>query len=166
MPKVSSVDYVNKRIYLSSETVALDSLDTLDVYKEVRGLRRTNTDHRKFNRMIVAGELFEKTTGNFTQSYVRLLNGCRIVPFDTSHDIKLIRETFTDDNFSGRDCFDRSSLSPTTAVDIDVDIKEVEIRLIPTGSADLTPVLDAISTVDGKADQINIRTERINQKNP
>lgn len=166
MPKVDSVDYVNKRIYLSSDTVSLDSLDTLDIYEEVRGLRRTNTDHRKFSRMIVAGEIFEKTAGNFTPAFVRLLNGCRIVPFDTSHDIKLIRETFTDDNLTGRDCFDRSSLSPTTAVDIDVDIKEVEIRLIPTGSADLTPVLDAVSAVDGKVDQINIKTSRLNEKHP
>ena len=54
MAKVDNVDYIAKRIYLSSETVSQD-LDTLDVYREVRALRRTNPDHRKFRRMIVAG---------------------------------------------------------------------------------------------------------------
>ena len=152
MAKVDNVDYIAKRIYLSSETVSRD-LDTLDVYREVRALRRTNSDHRKFRRMIVAGGNISKTATTATEAYVQLLDGCRIVPFDTSHELKLIRETFTDDNFSGRDCFDRSSLSQTTAVDIDVDIKEVEIREVNTGSVgseDLTEIRSMLSTINSR----------------
>ena len=84
---------------------------------------------------------------------MQLLNGCRIVPFDTSHELKLIRETFTDDNFSGRDCFDRSSLSQTTAVDIDIDIKEVEIREINTGGGSL-PAETAAKMIELEAKNI------------
>lgn len=134
---VASVDYPNKRIYLDATTIS-GEFDTLDVYREVRALRRTNDDHRKFEPMVVAGGNIQKTPTTYTPAYVRLLYGCRLVPYDTSHSLKLIRETFTDDAKIGRDCFDRSPLSPTVEVDIDYDVQEVEIRLITTGGSALT----------------------------
>lgn len=143
MPVVSSVDYVAKRIYLSAETVN-STLDTLDVYKEVRALRRTTDLHQQFRPMIIAGGNIQKTATTFTVPYVQLLYGCRIVPYNTSHSLILIRDTFTDDNFSGSECFDRSPLSSTVAVDIDVNVQEVEVRTVSVGSAVLPSDIQAI----------------------
>lgn len=137
MPVIQTVDYPNKKIYLHSDTATCDELDTLDVYREVRALRRTNEAHRKFDPMVVAGGNIEKIAGvSYTPAYVQLLYGCRIIPYDTDHCIKLVRDTFTDDGYSGIDCFDRTGL--TSKVDIDVDIQEVEIRIISTGGSALT----------------------------
>lgn len=131
MPVVASVDYPAKRIYLSVDT--LDAvLDTMDVYKEVRALRRLTDEHQKYRPIIVAGGNVEKITGiTFTQPYVQLLHGCRIVPFNAVHKIKVIRDTFTDDGLAGRDCFDRSSLAVN--VDVDVDVQAVEVRIVEAG---------------------------------
>lgn len=134
MPKVASVDYTAKRIYLSAETVGVD-LDTLDIFKEVRALRRTDTEGRKFYPMIIADGNKPKQPLVFTAISIELLYGCRIVPFDTSHTLKLVRDTFTDDGFAGSGIFDRTPLSPTSMVDIDVDVKEVEVREVVVGSA-------------------------------
>lgn len=135
MPVVASVDYAAKRIYLAAQTVDAD-LDTMDVYREVRALRRTTEAHRRYKPMIEAGGNIVKITGvSRTPTYVRLLYGCRIVPFNVSHRIRLIRDTFTDNGLAGRDCFDRTPLSVSTDVDIDVDFPEIEIREVTTSGS-------------------------------
>ena len=154
MPLVASVNYTTKRITLSADTVGAD-VDTLDVYREVRELRRTTEAHRKFKPMIVAGGNVQKTVTTFTPAYVQLLYGCRLVPYDTSHSLCLDRETFTDDGLTGKDCFDRSSLSATTAVDIDVNVIEIEFRLVPgVLSAGESAQLATIPSIDTKIDAL------------
>lgn len=145
MALVSSVDYVLKRIYLSSETVDTE-LDTLLVYKEVRALRRLNEDHRKFYPIIIGGGNVTKIPNvSATPAYVQLLHGCRIVPFKTmSHSLKLIRDTFTDDFKAGIECFDRTEVSETVAVDIDVDFPEIEIKYLAGGASALTNEQDTM----------------------
>ncbi len=147
MPLVASVDYPNKRIYLSASTADAD-LDTLAVYREVRALRRTTDSHREFRPIIEAGGNIEKIAGvSYTPAYVRLLYGCRIVPYNGSHSLRLVRDTFTDDGFSGRDCFDRTPLSPSVEVNIDVDFPEIEIReVVISGSTGPTAaeIADAV----------------------
>ncbi len=131
MPLVASVDYITRRIFLSASTVN-QNIDTVEIYKEVRALRRTNESHRKFKPIIIAGGNVTKIAGvSATPIFTQLLYGCRLVPFDANQKLKLIRDTFTDDGFAGRDCFDRTSL--TSQVDIDVDFPEVEIRYVNTG---------------------------------
>lgn len=141
---VASVDYVTRRIFLDASTVNTD-WDTLDVYREVRALRRTNEAHRKYKPIIIAGGMIQKTATTYTAPYVQLLYGCRIVPYNASHKGRLIRDTFTDDNLSGRDCFDRTSLSPTVEVDIDVQVDKVEVRTVATSGNvyTLTEISDA-----------------------
>lgn len=149
MPVVVSVDYAAKRIYLSADTVGT-TLDTLDVYREVRALRRATEAHRKYYPMIIAGGNIEKIPSvSATPAYVQLLYGCRIVPYNVSHSLRVIRDTFTDDGFAGRDCFDRTPLSPSVSVDIDVDLSEVEIRFISTGDAATIAVVQAAMTAQG-----------------
>lgn len=137
MPVVSSVDYINKRIYLSVSTVN-QNVDTLDIYKEVRALRVLNEADRKFKPMIIASGNVPKVVGvSATPISIQLLYGCRIVPYNIGdHSIRVIRDTFTDDGFAGRDCFDRSSLN--NMVDIDIDFPEVEIRYVYVGGSSLT----------------------------
>jgi hypothetical protein len=140
MSTVDHVDYAANppRIYLDASTVG-SNLDTIQVYRDVRALRRTTADHQKFKPIIVAGGNLEKIPGvAYTPRYVVLLDGCRLVPFNVSHSLKLIRDTFTDDGFAGRDCFDRTSLSASTAVNIDVDFPEIEIRQVVVGGSLLT----------------------------
>ena len=165
MALVASVDYPNKRIYLSALTAGAN-LDTLAVYREVRALRRTNAAHRSFRPMIVAGGNIPKISGlTYTPAYVQLLYGCRIVPYNGSHTLRLVRDTFTDDGMAGRDCFDRTPLSPAVEVNIDVDFPEVEIRTVdvngvtgPSASdiaaailalAQLTPIHSDVRKVNG-----------------
>lgn len=151
MALVASVDYPGRRIYLSAQTIDAD-LDTLDVYREVRGLRRTTEAHRRFLPMIVGGGNITKIPGiSATAAYVQLLYGCRIVPFDATHRLRLIRDTFTDDGLAGADCFDRTPLSPAVQVDIDVEFPAIEIRTIDstTGGAVLNAELEPGISVKG-----------------
>lgn len=137
MTVVASVDYPNKRVYLHADTVGVD-LDTLDVYREVRTLRRVMESHRKYDFMIIAGGNLEKIAGaTYTPSYVQLLHGCRLIPYDADQKLKVIRDTFTDDGFAGRDCFDRTGL--VSQIDIDIDFPEIETRVISTGGSALAP---------------------------
>ena len=138
MALVQSVNYVTKRIYLSASSMNAE-IDTLDIYREVRSLRRTNEAHRNFLPMIIAGGNIEKIPDvSATPAYAQLLYGCRIVPYNSSHSLKLVRDTFTDDGFAGRDCFDRSSLSAGVVVDIDVDFPAIEIRKIVSSGNEYT----------------------------
>ncbi len=163
---VDSVDYPNKRIYLSSNTMGVD-LDTVDVYNEVVQFRTAIPSQRQYPALIRAGGNIEKVAGvSYTLPYVQLLDGCRLVPYDASHVITLIRDTFTDDGFAGRDCFDRTSLTPGVAVDVDVDIQEVEIRVVSVGGAniitgDVSTVLAAIpsAVVNAAAVRTELATE-------
>lgn len=127
MATVASVDYVNRRIYLSADTVGVP-LDTLDVYRDVRALRRVTEAHRRFKPMIVAGGNIGKTATTYTAPYVQLLYGCRIVPFDVAHSLLVIRDTFSDDGQAGVGCFDRSTVA--SEVDIDFSVDKVEVRTI------------------------------------
>lgn len=130
MPLVASVNYTTRRIYLSSETVNI-SLDTMDIYKEIRALRVTTESHRSFKPMIIAGGNILKAAGNYTQPYVQLLYGCRIVPYDANQVLTVIRDTFTDDGQSGAGCFDRSTI--ISNVDIDMAVSPVEVREVIVG---------------------------------
>jgi len=138
MALIDSIDYPNKRIYLSATTVAT-SIDTLDIYREVRALRVSTAAHRNFKTMIVSGGNEQKTATTFTPKFVKLLYGCRIVPYDTSHTLTITRETFTDDNFAGVEVFDLSPLTGGVAVNILIDVPQVEVVVITTGGSSLLP---------------------------
>lgn len=143
MPLVASVDYTAKRIYLTVQALVGD-FDTSAVYREVRSLRRVIEAHRMFPPMIIGGGNIQKTSSTYTQAYVQLLRGCRLVPAEATGRIKLIRDTFTDDGLSGAECFDRSSV--VANVDIDVAVQAVEIRTVSLGGG-----TDTLTAADVKA---------------
>lgn len=162
MATVASIDYAARLIYLSAATMNVD-IDTMDVYREVRALRRTNEAHRKYQSIIVAGGNVEKIAGlTYTPSYVQLLYGTRIIPYGvTAHRFRLIRDTFTDDGFAGIDCFDRSGLS--VDVDIDVQVDKIEIVKVVTGGNEYTlvQISDAVLAA-AQLDPIHSRVKIIN----
>lgn len=132
MSTVASVDYLNRRIYLSASTVG-STLDLLDVYRDVRALRRVAEAHRAYKPMLIAGGNIQKTPTTFTQPYVQVLYGCYFVPFDLPGTVKVVREVFSDDGRAGLQCFDRSTVSSN--VDLDYDVQAVEVRLVSTSGS-------------------------------
>lgn len=136
MALVSSVDYAARRIYLSaSSAVSGATLDTLDVYREVLALRKSTAAHRRYLPIISAAGNAPKITGlTYTAAAARLLRGCRIVPYNGSHTITLVRDTYTDDGFANADCFDLSPLSVGVEINIVVSFDKVEIREVATGA--------------------------------
>ena len=138
MALVASVNYTAKRIYLSVATCDTD-LDLMAVGKEVRALRGVTAEHQGFEPMLILGGNVTKIADSSgapvkaTARYIQLLNGCRIVPYNATHTLRVITDAFTDDGLAGRDCFDRTPLSPNVSVDIDVAVDPVEVRYIATG---------------------------------
>lgn len=143
MGTVASVDYPNKRIYLSIDTVGVP-LDTMDVYRDVRELRRTNEAHREFKPIIIAGGNIQKTATTFTLPFVQLLYGTHIVPYNTAQSLLVVRDTFSDDGRVGVECFDRSSV--TANVDIDYQVDLVEVREVDVGGGGSGPTAAEIAT--------------------
>lgn len=135
MAVIDHIDGIDRRIYLHSDTVnvGLTSFDSF--YREYRTMREMDAELQKFAPFLVAEGNFPKGGGKFTPRYIKLLDGCRIVPYNTSHTLLVTIEIITDDRKSGIECFDRLPLSLTTRVDIDYDFKGFEIIQVVTGSA-------------------------------
>ena len=83
-----------------------------------------------------------------TQRFVRLLDGTRVVPFDTTQVLNVVGTIITDDGQSGVSCFDRSPLSQSTVIDINYTPPQVEVIRIVSGSGvteqDKTDIKDLI----------------------
>jgi len=134
MPLVDTVDYPNRRIYLSADTLGI-SVQPVDVYKEVRALRQNTPDHRKFLPLISArgNEAVGPTN---TPILTILANGARIVPFDASHTLTIGGTLVSiDENLAGPDLFDRAPLSAATDVDISYRPPQVEVIEVESPTA-------------------------------
>lgn len=83
--------------------------------------------------MIIQGGNIQKTPTTFTAPYVQLLYGCYLVPYDTAHNLKVVRDTFSDDGRAGTECFDRSEISSN--VDIDIVVDKVEVRQVSSSGS-------------------------------
>ncbi len=137
MALIDYIDGPNRRVYLSSETISID-VHPIDIYKEMRTLRRTDEDLRKYELFMAAFGNVDKGGGKATERYVQLLLGTRIVPYDTTHVLNIIGTIITDDGQEGVYCFDRSPLTSTTIVDINYMPPQVEVITVP-GSGGATP---------------------------
>jgi hypothetical protein len=137
MALVSSVDYPNRRIYLSaSSAISGATLDTLDVYREVVELRKTTASHRSYLPLISAIGNEPKVTGStYTAAAAKLLRSCRLVPYNASHTITLVRDTFADDGVAGPDVFDLSPLSVGVEINLVIEFDKYEIREVASAGA-------------------------------
>lgn len=130
------IDYIDpetRSIYLHSDTVGAD-LHPIDIYKEMRTLRRIDENLRKYDLFLGAAGNVSKGAGSFTERYVVCLNGTRIVPFNISQQLKVVGTIITDEGTSGRDCFNRLPLGANVEVDIDYQPPQVEIIQVSSGS--------------------------------
>lgn len=143
MPYIASEDYPNKRIYLHVDTALLTELDVINIYKEHRQRRRLNANgERRFDRMVTAFGNDQFGTNDFTPRYVNLEFAVRLVPHDTDHR-PLITPTpliSISESLSGRDLFDRSSLTPGVEVDVDYQPEKTGFRTVNIAGAEaITP---------------------------
>jgi len=126
MPLIDNIDGPNRRIYLSVDSIGVDVVP-MDIYTEMRTLRRTDEDLRKYDLFLSGEGKVPKGGGKFTERYVQCLQGTRIVPYDTSHTLVIVSGIITDEGTEGIACFDRTPLSPSTVVDIDYQPPQVEV---------------------------------------
>ena len=136
MALIDHIDGPNRNIYLTSDSFISD-LNPIDIYKEMRTLRRTDVSLRKYDLFLEAKGKDPKGSGTFTERYVVQLNGTRFIPYDTSHVLTVVGTVITDDGKSGVECFNREPLSPGVEVDINYIPKQVEV--IELGTSGLTP---------------------------
>ena len=130
MALVSSIDYPNKKIYLGILSVGI-SLDTLDIYKEIRALRASTEGDRRYYPMIIAGGNIQKTATAYTSPYVQLLFGCEIIPYDATQTLTLVRDTFSDDGRAGAQVFNTTGFA--NVITLVEAVEKVEVREVATG---------------------------------
>ncbi|URC15231.1 hypothetical protein GD1_107 [Paraglaciecola Antarctic GD virus 1] len=143
MTLIDSIDGITRRIFLHADTVGA-SINPIDIYKEMRTLRRTDESLRKFSLFMSASGNLPKGGGKFTERFVTLLTGTKIVPFDTDQELTVVGTIITDDGTEGIAAFDRSSLNVTTTVDINYIPPQVEIITIST-TGSVVPSANEIS---------------------
>ena len=132
MAIIGSIDGPNRLIYLSIDTVN-SQVHPIDIYKEMRELRRTTESLRKYDVFLIAKGNEAKGGGKFTERYVVEQNGTRIIPYDVDSFLTVIGTIITDDGQEGIDCFDRSGL--VNQVDLNYIPPQVEVIEVQTGSA-------------------------------
>lgn len=132
MALIDHIDGPNRLIYLHLDTAGAE-VHPVDIYKEMRTLRRNNETLRKYDLFLKADGYVPKGGGKFTAILVTCLLGTRIVPYDSNHLLTITGEIITDEGTAGTDCFDRSSL--VNRVDIDYQPPQVEVIEITGGSA-------------------------------
>lgn len=132
---IDRIDGVNRRIYLHSDTVSAGLTSFESFYREYRTMRETVPELQYFAPFLTAEGNVPLGRGKFTPRYIKLLQGCRIVPYNTTHTLLVTFQVITDDEKNGIECFDRLPLSLTSRVDIDYDYKGFETVQVATGSA-------------------------------
>jgi len=133
---IASIDPALRLIYLDATTVNAE-IHPIDIYKEMRTLRASDETLRQYDLFMRADGNISKGGGKFTERYVTLLDGTRIVPYDTTHILTITGTLITDDGFEGVYAFNRSSLSPATEVDINYVPPQVEVIEVQTGAGSL-----------------------------
>lgn len=136
MALIDHIDGANRDIYLSANTVGA-SIHPIDIYKEYRTLRATDETLRVWNPMMQAKGFESKGGGAYTERYVVLLAGTRIIPYNVSHTLTIIGTIITDDGQSGINCFDRAPLSSTTIVNINYVPPQVEVVVITVSGSNV-----------------------------
>lgn len=130
---IDHIDGTNRLIYLDASTVNA-SIHPIDIYKEVRAMRKSDESLRGFKSFIRANGNVSKGGGKYTERYVTLLDGTLIVPFDISNVLTITGTIITDDGKEGVYCFNRLPLTTGVQVDIQYIPPQVEVITIIGGS--------------------------------
>lgn len=146
MTLIASIDGITRHVYLHADTVGA-SVHPIDIYKEMRALRKNDETLRNYDLFMKADGNVAKGGGKFTERYVTLLLGTRIVPFDTSHELTITGTLITDDGSEGIAAFDRTPLSPASVIDINYIPPQVEIIEVQTGGLQPSDIADIAEAV-------------------
>lgn len=132
---IDHIDPINRLVYLDASTVNSEILP-IDIYREMRAIRAADESLRPYDVFMTmkGGEWKTPDGSKRTERYLVLLNGTRIVPYDTSHTITVKGTIITDDGLEGIDAFDLSPLSTITSVNINYVPPQVEVIVINNGS--------------------------------
>ena len=160
MTVIGSIDGPNRDIYLHADTAGA-SVHPIDIYKEMRTLRRTDESLRPYDVFLTAKGNDAKGSGKFTERYVICNSGTRIIPYDATHELTVIGTIITDDGQEGIACFDRTGLTPSVVVDINYVPPQVEIIVItPTVTqADADLIADEVHSRGKLARRLNMAQE-------
>lgn len=157
---IASINPALRRVYLDASTAGT-SVHPIDVYKEMRTLRKNDESLRQYDLFMEASGNIPKGPGKATERFVILLDGTRIVPFDVTHQLTITGTIITDDGQEGIAAFDRTSLTPGVVVDINYVPPQVEVITVSTGLAaeDSQKISEISQTLDLQADAPNTYTE-------
>jgi len=136
MTELASTDYTAQRIYLHADTMS--SGISIALYKEIYDEKIATTSKQAWSYLACDAEGYApKTSTKKTPRRLLLPTGWKIVPYDSSHTLALnIEIVNVSDSLENIGCFDRSSLSSGTDVDIDTaGISQVEVVTISLGSS-------------------------------
>ena len=150
MAIIDYIDGPNRDVYLDISTLNTE-IHPIDIYKEMRTLRADNEDLRKYDLFMSADGNVTKTATTSTERYVTLLDGTRIIPYDSTHVLTIIGTIITDSGQSGVNCFDRTLLSSSTVVDINYVPPQVEVITVAGNNYDteLANIQDDLKRVLG-----------------
>lgn len=162
MTIIASIDGSARRVYLHSDTVGT-SLHPIDIYKEMRSLRLADESLRVWDLFMRADGNVDKGGGKFTERYVTLLGGTRIVPFDATQQLTITGTLITDTGQEGSAAFDRTSLTPTTIVDLIYAPPQVEVITVSTGSGLSVEQDDQLNTIFLLTAKLNTLTEELHR---
>jgi hypothetical protein len=143
MPVIDHLDLATKRIYLAAGVRQYHPV--VDLYKELRTLRRTDESLRHFDMPLVASGNVPKGGGKFTPRLVTFRLGWRVVPEDTTHVLEVSGEQITDTGESGPACFDMTSLSATSKVIVQYEPPAAEVITVDTGGVAAADVQAGLS---------------------
>lgn len=129
---LAGIDPDTRDMFLSANTVGA-AINPIDIYKEMRTCRSEIETLRPYDVFLSAFGNVPKGGGKFTERYVQCNSGTRIVPFDISHELTITGTIITDDGQEGIACFDRTTLTVSTIVDINYIPPQVEIIEVSTG---------------------------------
>jgi len=143
MSVIDHLDPATKRIYLAAGCREYHPVE--DLYAEVRTLRRTDEELRKYQCPVTAAGNVPKGGGKYTPRYIIMQHGWRIVPEDTSHVLTVTGEQLTAEGGAGSACMDLTPLSPSSKVVIQYEPPAAEIIYV-SGGGGLTKddVADAV----------------------
>lgn len=146
MPIIDRVDGPSRRIYLHADTAGT-ALDLLDLYRELRALRRTDESIRPFPAFLEMQGNLSKGAGSFTERFMILRQGTKIVPADSGdHSLSISTTLIGDDgSVEGPGQFDRSAIA--SRVDIAYAPKQVEVLNQPDPATIAAAVVAAIGDV-------------------
>jgi len=135
---IDHIDPINRLIYLDDSTPDTE-IHPIDIYREIRQLRRTDESLRPYDMFMTykGAEKKNPDGSKRTERYGVLLKGTLIVPYDTSHTLTITGTLISDTGLEGQYCFNRANLSTGVEVNIDYAPKQVEVITVATGGSGL-----------------------------